>query len=211
MTWRELADDKRALRSILAAAVAVGCALVLYARFLVMVEHRAGVVLADPVLAALVPYNMTWPIFIVLYGSLVAAIASILRDPMVVARALRAYAALVVLRMVCMWTVPLDPPPGMIALVDPVVQQATGSGATLTRDLFFSGHTSILTLIAFVLPQRSMRRLFAVLAVLMGWMVLQQHVHYTVDVIVAPLAAFAAVTLTRSRAVLQDLPSLRQG
>jgi len=139
---------------------------------------------------------MTWPIFILLYGALVMAIVTMCRTPVILFKAVRAYTMLIGIRIICMWLLPLDPPATMIALQDPLVQLlTTGNTAPLTRDLFFSGHTSILCLVGFVLPQRTLKIIFFLLAALVGVAVILQHVHYSVDVVIAPLAAWAAVSM----------------
>lgn len=198
-TWREVLRERSGSRTLAITAFAVALTLYAYSMFLGMVEGRNGVVLADPLLAAFPARDLTWPIFAIIYGSLIAAVVVLMRDPMRLLLALRAYVALVIIRMVCMWVVPLDPPVDMIPLVDPIVQSVTGAQEALSRDLFFSGHTSILTLLACVMPQRWLQICFLVLAVMVGCFVLLQHVHYTVDVLVAPMAAYAAYKLMSTR------------
>lgn len=167
-----------------------------YATFLRSVETRSGVMFQDPLHTMIGPVDLTWLIFVILYGALILAIVMLLREPVVLFRALRAYTMLIALRMICMWLLPLDPPARMIALNDPFVEIfTTGGTATLTRDLFFSGHTATLCLIGFVTPGRRYQWAFFALAVIVGISVIAQHVHYSIDVVVAPLAAFAAAWL----------------
>ncbi len=167
-----------------------------YTTFLTSVEARSGVVYNDPLHRLMGPVDLTWLVFTLLYGALLLAIVVLLREPPVFFRALRAYTMLIGLRMICMWLLPLDPPETMIALNDPFVELfTTGGTATLTRDLFFSGHTATLCLIGFVTPGRWYRWTFYALALVVGVSVIAQHVHYSIDVVVAPLAAFAAAWL----------------
>jgi len=202
-TWKEVFGERTGQRALFSTLLYVAITLVVYTKFLVFVEQRQGVVLADPLLAAFPAQDLTWPIFIVLYGSVVLAVASLLRDPSLLILALRSYATLVAIRMLCMWMIPLDPPVGMIALVDPVVQWATGAREALSRDLFFSGHTSLLTLMACLMPRTSLRVFFSVCAFAMGCFVVLQHVHYTIDVLVAPMAAYVAYRFMRGLSGLQ--------
>ena len=168
-----------------------------YTRFLNHVEQREGLVFLDPIHAVLGPIDLTWPIFIMLYGALIVAIVAMARTPVILFRAIRAYTMLIGIRIICMWLLPLDPPSTMIALGDPLVQMFTsGTSVPPTRDLFFSGHTSILCVIGFVLPQRNWKIVFFSLATLVGIAVILQHVHYSIDVVVAPLAAWAAASLS---------------
>jgi len=167
-------------------------------------EQRVGVVLADPLLAVLPPVDLTLPIFLVLYCTLVAALFILARSPERFAHALRAYGAMVLVRIVTLWAAPLDPPHGMVLLNDPVASM--GPGGALTRDLFFSGHTATLVLMALILPWRSARIATGCLAIIMAVMLLLQHVHYTIDIVVAPFVAWGALTLTRRRQTRASAP-----
>jgi len=103
----------------------------------------------------------------------------------------QAYAVMVLLRMAVMSVTPLEAPTTTIPLRDPLVQ-ILGTGEVLTRDLFFSGHTATLALLAFLAPGRRSRRFFVACTALVAVCVLWQHVHYTVDVLVAPFFAVAS-------------------
>lgn len=196
MTWADLLKDTKATVVAVITVVAFLASLYSYTSFLAWVELREGVSFTDPVHAVVGPVDLTWPIFIVLYTALVVAIVSMLRFPEVLFGTLRAYTILVAFRIICMAMLPLDPPQTMIPLIDPVVQMATGNGnLPLTRDLFFSGHTSILLLVAISAPTRPGKIFFYSLAIFIGIAVILQHVHYTVDVVVAPMAAWLASSL----------------
>ena len=109
---------------------------------------------------------------------------------------LQAYVVMVLLRILAMWVTQLEAPPKMIPLHDPLVR-LFGPGKLLTKDLFFSGHTSTLFLLALAVPDRRSRALFLVCTAAVAVCVLWQHVHYTVDVLVAPLFAWASFRLAR--------------
>ena len=175
----------------LSALVAV---LVVMARFLSWVERRPGVVLPDPVLAVIPPRDVTWVTFLLIYAGILTAVAVLLPHPRRLVLGLQAYVVMVLLRMAAMVLTPLEAPPGMIALQDPLVE-VLGPGQVLTKDLFFSGHTSTMFLLALMAPGRATRIFFLACTVVVGSCVLWQHVHYTVDVLVAPLFAFAAYAL----------------
>ncbi|MCX6140836.1 MAG: phosphatase PAP2-related protein [Candidatus Kapabacteria bacterium] len=196
-SWKEFLQDRRQQTLVGLTFVTLFITLFSYTRFLNQVEVRAGVSFVDPLHSIIGPVDMTVPIFIVLYGALIIAIAAMIRTPVVLFKAIRGYTMLIGIRIVCMWLLPLDPPTTMIALGDPLVQLfTTGSSAPLTRDLFFSGHTSILCLVGFLLPQRMYKAIFFTLAIIVGAAVILQHVHYSIDVVVAPLAAWAAASMS---------------
>lgn len=171
--------------------------LVGFTRFLAVVEARQGVVFADPLLALFPPIDVTWLTFALIYGALLTAIIYLLRHPSSLLLALQSYTALVLARMGAMWLLPLDPPSDMLPLIDPIVEIAGSGGVTLSRDLFFSGHTSTLFLLALVIPHRLLHILFVCCTLLVGCCVVLQHVHYSIDVFAAPFFAYTCVALVR--------------
>jgi len=62
----------------------------------------------------------------------------------------------------------------------------------MVRDLFFSGHTANVSLLFFFVDIRWIKIIIAVSTFVVGFLLLKQHVHYTIDVIVAPFFAFAS-------------------
>lgn len=206
MTWSEVLADAKGRQTLFATLAGIAIALFSYTRFLRAVEARQGVSFIDPVHALVGPIDLTWPIFLVLYGGLILAIAVFASRPLDLLAAMRTYTILIVLRMACMWSLPLDPPPTMITLADPFVEMFTAGSAALTRDLFFSGHTSILVMMALIVRTRRLRIVFGVLAAVMAVAVTLQHVHYTVDVLVAPMAAWLAVTIAGAHPTDRQAP-----
>lgn len=179
-------------------SLAIGVIVAAFAsKYLNYIEQRPGVTIADPIQMFATPVDVTWPIFFLLYGSLILAITWLWEKPRILFQAFRAYAILLSLRMICMWLIPLEPPPHMITLSDPIIELvAHSSGAALTRDLFFSGHTSVVFLAAFVIPEAKKRWVLIGIGVIIGTLLVIQHVHYTIDVVVAPMAALLAVAMS---------------
>jgi len=192
--WSHAWTDRRFRLEALLSAVALVSLLAAMARFLAWVERRPGVVLEDPVLSAIPPRDVTWITFGLIYAGLITAVVVLLPHPRRLVLGMQAYVTLMLMRVGAMAVTPLEPPPGMIALRDPLVQ-IIGTGQVLTRDLFFSGHTSTMFLLALLAPGRATRAFFLGCTALVGICVLWQHVHYTVDVLVAPLFAFVSVAL----------------
>jgi hypothetical protein len=163
--------------------------LTVMSHFLAWVELRPGVVLDDPVLALIPSRDLSWLTFGLIYLGLLSGVAVLLPHPRRLVLGMQAYAVMVLLRMLVMSVTPLDPPLGLVPLRDPLVQSVS-SGEPLTRDLFFSGHTSTMFLLALLAPGRASRIFFGVCTAFVAVLVLWQHVHYTVDVLVAPLFAY---------------------
>lgn len=189
--WREaLASSAFRIRGALSAGGLV-LVLTVLARFLEQNEGRPGVVLPDPVLALFSPVDLTWLTFALIYIGLVAAVVSLLRHPETLLLAIQAYSVMVGFRIIAMTLVPLEPPVTMIPLQDPLVEYF-GTGTLLTKDLFFSGHTSTLFLLFLVTPRSALKKVFLACTVLVACCVILQHVHYAIDVYVAPFVAYAA-------------------
>jgi hypothetical protein len=192
--WAEAWSDRAFRRHFFLSVPALLAALSILANFLKWVEERPGVILPDPVLAALPPRDVTWLTFALIYLGLVASLTRMAWYPRDLVRAVQAYAIMVGLRIVVMYATPLEAPPGMILLQDPLVQHL-GTGKALTKDLFFSGHTSTLFLVSLAVRGAKVRALFFACTAAVAFCVLWQHVHYTVDVLAAPFFAFAAFQL----------------
>nr|WP_262896050.1 sphingomyelin synthase family protein [Hymenobacter sp. BT523] len=65
----------------------------------------------------------------------------------------------------------------------------------IVRDLFFSGHTATMALLVLAVRGRAWRRALVLMTVAVGLLVLVQRVHYTYDVLAAPLFAWLAYWL----------------
>lgn len=201
LTWTE------ALRSRRFALLSVGTFCVLLASllslnsYLQFNEGRSGVALADPVLARLPALDLSWPIFALIYVTLITAITSLARHPRPLLIALQAYSLLAIVRIIMMYTIPLEPPAGMIMLVDPLVR-IFGGGENWAKDLFFSGHTSTTFLCALCVQRRPFKLLCFAASATVATLVLLQHVHYTIDVLVAPFVAYGALGLAQQLSAL---------
>jgi hypothetical protein len=194
-TWRE-ALASRSFRVRVALTVpALVATLAALAALVKWVERRPGAVLADPVLALLPARDVTWPVFALIYVGIALAVALLARRPVRLVAGVQAYVVMALLRIVVMWATPLDPPPGMIVLEDPLVQLFGGAARPLTRDLFFSGHTSSMFLLFLAVPGKAAKGFFLAATVGVATLVLVQHVHYAVDVLAAPAFAWAAWSL----------------
>ena len=191
-TWRQAWADRGFRWRALLTPPALVATLSALAALVKWVERRPGAVLADPVLALLAPRDVTWPVFTLIYVGILLAVVRLVRTPVRLVLGVQAYVVMALLRIVVMWATPLDPPPGMIVLEDPLVQGFGGTALPLTRDLFFSGHTSTMFLLFLAVPGRAARAFFLACTASVAFLVLVQHVHYAVDVLAAPPFAYLA-------------------
>lgn len=183
--WSEALSDRGFRLRFASALPALVLVLAILARFLEAVEARPGVVLPDPLLALFPARDLTWATFGLVYGGVLASVVWLVRRPRRLLLGIQAYVVLVVLRMAAMWALPLEPPAGLIPLDDPLVR-LFGPSKVLTKDLFFSGHTATLFLLALAVSAPRLRALLLAGTAAVGVCVLAQHVHYAIDVFAAP-------------------------
>ena len=204
--WKGAWSDPRLRRTMVVLSAILPLTLLVFRMFLDTIEVRKGIVLPDPFLPLLAPVDLTWIIFGLIYGGLALAIVVLASHPRPFLRLVAAYVILTLIRMICMYAIPLDPPPGMIALADPFVELFGSSGRTLTRDLFFSGHTATLFLLALGMPASRWKAALYCFTAVVALCVLWQHVHYTIDVVVAPLASGSAYRLGTIAVPEKEIP-----
>ncbi len=96
--------------------------------------------------------------------------------------------------MITIYLVPLDPPTTIIAIRDPLTSLTYGGkNIFITKDLFFSGHTSNMLVLALCFEKKTDKLLGLLAAVSVGTLVLFQHAHYSIDVIAAFIITFIVV------------------
>ncbi|AMR28391.1 hypothetical protein A0257_15695 [Hymenobacter psoromatis] len=156
-------------------------------------QRSGGLLLPDPLLRLLPHHDVGTLIFVLMYGAVVVGVGWLLVHPRLFLRGLWALLLLLLMRMLTIWLVPLVPPLDILPLSDPLLARLfhTSPSEAITKDLFFSGHTSTVALLALA-ARGWWRRGLAVLMVLVGVLVLVQRVHYTYDVLAAPLFAWLA-------------------
>ena len=189
--WKERLSNKGLRNEFLIVLSILVTSLIAISNFLLFNELRHGSVLSDPILNLFSPIDVTWITFVVIYSGLIAAIIYLANKPELLTLAFLTYSFTALARIAAMYSLPLDPPTGIIPLNDPFVQ-LFGSGNILLKDLFFSGHTSTLFLLFLIITDKRVKSVFLLLTITVAVCVLLQHVHYTVDVIAAPFFTYAA-------------------
>lgn len=160
--------------------------------FFAWVGRRPGMLPPEPLLGLLPAWDLSVPLFLLLYVVITIYVVALARHRSRLLRGLQAYLLLLLLRMLSMALVTLEPPPGMVLLHDPVIQWFYPGAEPFSKDLFFSGHVATVCLLALAAPWPRMRPYLWMMAVLVGLAVLVQHVHWTVDVLAAPAFAWLA-------------------
>ncbi len=172
-------------------------AIVLFflANYLPFNETRTGSTINDPLLESFNPIDLTWVSFVLIYGALIVGLSTMAKYPDRILIAFQSYTLIAALRLITIHFLPLNAPPNIIPMEDPFVA-FFGGGKTLLRDLFFSGHTSTMFLLALTAKHKIVKWSFVVCTILVGGAVLAQHVHYTIDVIAAPFFAYTGYRIS---------------
>jgi len=161
--------------------------------FLEYIESRPGCVLNDAILNALEAHDMSGPIFFIIYAGAALVFIFCLPCPWTFLFAAHIFLLQNLIRALCMYFTPLEPSPDIIPLHDPLLLPYVYRESVKLKDLFFSGHTATLTVYCIVFRRYIVwRRIFKILTVLMGVLLLIQHCHYTIDILGAvPMSYFA--------------------
>jgi hypothetical protein len=139
--------------------------------------------------------NVSVAVFFLIWSSCLILVVRIYRDPMMLLVTLWAYNGVTLVRMACISLISLNPPAGLIPLSDPITNLFYGQ-RYITHDLFFSGHTTTVFLIFLCLKKKTDRIYVFFASVLLGILLLVQHVHYTIDVLAAPVFTYALYRLS---------------
>lgn len=148
------------------------------------IQKRNGQMLNDFVLDFLPVHDVSTPIFTIIYGLLIYMLCRVLTKPNLFLLFGLTFVIETVFRMTTIYLFPLDAPVNLVFLHDTFAELLIyGNAEPITKDLFFSGHTSTMVMI-WLFVQTPTEKTFAGIATfILATLLLIQHVHYTVDVL----------------------------
>ncbi|MFT4565215.1 MAG: hypothetical protein ACI9FN_000165 [Saprospiraceae bacterium] len=152
-------------------------------------ETRAGWDLYDPVIESIGPIDLSTPIFLLTYGCIIIGLICSMTTPKKLIQTNFTILCLLVYRLLCMYLVPLEAPLDIIPLQDAFLMNTTYGNQLLVKDLFFSGHTASVVILFYLVDHKNISKIFLAMSVIIGSMLIMQHVHYTIDVLVAYIFA----------------------
>ena len=194
--WRSALQVKSFRNKIIISGLLIGVCAFIAPILFQFIQEREGPTLNDYLLHWLPVYDLSVWIFTLIYILILLSVTSLLQSPDLFLKTLQAYIILTIFRFITMLLVPLNPPMNIIELNDPLVQQFFYQ-QSITKDLFFSGHTSILILLALSVANSRLKVVLFSGALIVALMLLIQHAHYTVDVVLAPLFSWLAFVLAK--------------
>lgn len=197
--WSTLWSCKAFLAIWMSLLLLVLLTLKLISVFLVFNENRPnGYLINDWVLNVIEPVNVSNPLFAITWICIIGCLPIALRTPK---RAMVVFVSILIigiLRCITLYLVPLLPPADIIPLRDPFLENSFYENQVLVRDLFFSGHTANLALLAFLVDIKWLKYVLGICTCIVAYLLLKQHVHYSIDIIVAPFAAYVSYALAKS-------------
>lgn len=188
-------------RQLYIATVLIASILAFFPWFFKTIEAREGILLNDWLLNQIPASNVSLPIFICIWTPAILIIIRAVQNPIILLTFLTSYALLCLSRIVSISTIPLNAPVGLIALTDPLSNAFYGA-RFITKDLFFSGHASTVFLMGLCLIKKKDKFIVFASTALVSVLLLVQHVHYTIDIVAAPIFTYAiwyAVTKINQR------------
>jgi len=168
---------------------------------------KPGVQLNDPVLNFTQPRDWSIEIFILLYSITVLSVIINIKKPDIILLMFQMYVVVNFLRMATLFLFTLEAPAGIIPLSDPFLAEFAYGKEVFVKDLFFSGHISTLCILFLIEQRKVMRRAILIAIVLVSLFLISQRVHYTLDILAAPVIAWLVFKFFNwVNAVLKTLP-----
>jgi hypothetical protein len=186
MKWKDALARKSFRVKLIVGVILVTATLAYQPFFFQRIQQRPGFHLEDRVLALLAPKDMSVAIFTCIWATTLMFLIRSFSSPRLFITVVYAFFLVSVSRILTISYLPLDPPQGLIDLVDPISNAFYGK-SFVTKDLFYSGHTSSQWLFFLCFRRKSDRLIALFCTIAVGFLVLVQHIHYTIDVLAAPL------------------------
>jgi hypothetical protein len=197
LSWKEAWNKKPFRLQLIVSLIIIASFMFTWPYFFDYLEARNGPQLNDWVLNLFPKKDISWVLFFFLYFGIFLSIVSLLRTPMPLLLALETYALVTLLRMLAITLFPLNPPADYIPLREPFAQLFVSDHRIISKDLFFSGHVATICALFFPLINKKVRWVVFICVVGVAFGVLVQRVHYTIDVLFAPVATFACFHFCR--------------
>jgi hypothetical protein len=197
LTWKESLHQTK-YRGLLLYITVTGILLLAFLpSFFSYINNKPGTIINDALLDVLPAIDVSIPIFLIIYLVIIATIVSHYRSPKIIVSALSTYCTVTLFRIATIYLFTLEPPTNWVILQDPLVSKVAYDG-TFAKDLFFSGHISTLCVTIFTEPKVRWRWIKIGATFIVAVLLLVQHIHYTIDVLAAPVFTYISFLLVNN-------------
>lgn len=150
---------------------------------------KEGTTIHDWVLQNIPATDVSLPISMLMASAVILMIIRGSADPNMAVVLILALTFQLITRIICINFTRFFAPPGLIVLKDPIGSFLYHS-KFITRDLFYSGHTAAACTFYFFSTKRIDKYYLMFCSITVAFLLLIQHVHYSIDIAMAPLFAF---------------------
>lgn len=172
--------------------------LIAFPIFFDFIEARNGYQLDDYFLNMLPVYDVSVITFLIIWSMFLFLLYRAVRSPELLLLFLWGFIFLSISRILSIYFFPLNPPDHLIELRDPITNIFYGKKHHfITKDLFYSGHTSTQFLMCLCFTKRSDKIWALCSTIIVGILVLIQHIHYSIDVIAAPFLTYLVYLISK--------------
>lgn len=162
------------------------------------IQKRQCVGVNDFILNNIPSLDVSSAIFTIIYGLLIYMLLRILKYPDLFLLFSLTFVIETVFRMTTIYLFPLNPPVNLIILHDTFAELLIyGDTEPITKDLFFSGHTATMVMIWLFVHQPIEKIIAGIATFVLAFLLLIQHVHYTIDVLGALFFTYLSYLIAR--------------
>jgi hypothetical protein len=187
--WKNNWQSTDYRRKLISGLIIISFILIALPFFYQAIEQRNGIKFNDYLLQWLPAYDLSLLIFVTIWSMALLTFHRFKQDPQIFLTFLWGFILINLSRFVSIGLVPLNAPDSLVAIHDPISNYFYGP-KFITKDLFFSGHTAAMFLMFLCLKKRSDKILTFIATIVIAIAVLIQHVHYTMDVFMAPVITY---------------------
>ena len=208
LTWKQQWNERPFSIQFVFTLALLSILLFSLSYFFTYIEARAGRRVNDIVLNLIPPVDLSVVTFLLIYTAALVCIISLLNKPELFLKAVQAYFLILIFRMITLLVFPLEPPEGIILLKDPFIEHFFYGQVRITKDLFFSGHVATVCLLYLANPVKKLNWFYLSVFVLVALFIMVQRVHYSFDVLFAPVFAWLSWKLANK--ILQSVKRIFQ-
>jgi hypothetical protein len=194
--WRQALSNRNFVFSLILSLIGVTAfASVLPYYFINILLPKPGSPISDPVLNFFTPRDWSIEIFVGIYLATVLSLVFNSTKPYTILVGLQTYVIVNFMRLTSLYLFTLEAPDGIIPLSDPFLTKFAYGQAIFVKDLFFSGHISTLAILFFIENKRVLKWFILISMIAVAVMLAWQRVHYSIDMLAAPLITWIVFRL----------------